>query len=161
MKPAWLNHHCRKGGVKRNSRTRRKLEDMPFRDLVKVLDREYSTWLRMSAADDQGIVRCVTCGTLHHWKEITVGHYVSRARISVRWDIRNTAPQCVKCNSYNGGEQFLMRKHLVAIHGEKAIKAMEQWALITKTENRESLIEKIADYRERNRAAKKKGRYDR
>jgi hypothetical protein len=124
---------------------------MPFRDLVKVLDREYSLWLRMSAADDQGIVRCVTCGTLRHWKEITVGHYVSRARISVRWDSRNVGPQCVKCNSYAGGEQFLMRKHLVAVHGEKAVEAMEQWALVEKTECRESLIEKIADYRERNK----------
>jgi hypothetical protein len=128
---------------------------MPFRDLVKVLDREYSTWLRMVSADDRGLVKCVTCGTLHHWKDITVGHYVSRARISVRWDIRNTAPQCVRCNSYNGGEQFLMRKYLVSVHGEKAIEAMEQWALMTKTECRESLIEKINEYRKRNRLAKK------
>jgi hypothetical protein len=131
---------------------------MPFRDLVKVLDREYSLWLRMNAADDQGMVRCVTCGAFHHWKEITVGHYVSRYRISVRWDKRNTAPQCVKCNSYNGGEQFLMRKHLVSVHGEKAVEAMEQWAVMDKTESRESLIEKIAGYRERNRAAKHNGK---
>jgi hypothetical protein len=33
---------------------------------------------------------------------------------------------------------------------------MEQWALITKTECRESLIEKINDYRERNRVMKRK-----
>jgi hypothetical protein len=156
MRPAWLNHHHRKSDSSRKPGLRRQLADMPFRDLVKVLDREYSLWLRMNAADDQGLVRCVTCGALHHWKEITVGHYVSRARISVRWDSRNTAPQCVKCNSYNGGEQFLMRKHLVSIHGEKAIEAMEQWALMTKTEYRESLIEKIADYRGRNRALKRK-----
>jgi hypothetical protein len=149
MKPAWLNY--RKGNVKRKPQPRRKLADMPFRDLIKILDREYSTWLRMNAADDKGLVKCVTCGSLHYWKEITVGHYVSRSRISVRWDSRNTAPQCVKCNSYNGGEQFLMRKYLVATHGEKTIEAMEQWALMSKTENRESLIEKIADYRNRNK----------
>lgn len=149
MKPAWLQYQ--KGGVKRKTRPRRKLADMPFRDLVKILDREFSLWLRMSAADDRGIVKCVTCGSLHHWKEITVGHYVSRARVSVRWDARNTGPQCVKCNSYNGGEQFLMRKYLVAKHGEKLVEAMEQWALMSKTESRESLIEKIADYRERNK----------
>jgi hypothetical protein len=155
MKPAWLNY--RKGSVKRESRPRRQLADMPFRDLVKVLDREYSLWLRMSAADDQGMVKCVTCGSIHHWKEITVGHYVSRTRISVRWDKRNIAPQCVKCNSYNGGEQFLMRRHLIAVHGEKAVGAMEELALMSKTETRESLIEKIADYRKRNRLAKRKG----
>jgi hypothetical protein len=128
---------------------------MPFRDLVKVLDREYSLWLRMGAADDRGLVKCATCGSVHHWKEITVGHYVSRSRIPVRWDSRNTAPQCVKCNSYAGGEQFLMRKHLAATHGGKAVEAMEQWALMEKTECRESLIEKIADYRERNRQLSK------
>jgi hypothetical protein len=154
MKPAWLNYRKKSGSPK--SRPRRKLADMPFRDLVKVLDREYSLWLRMGAADDQGMVKCVTCGTRHHWKEITVGHYVSRARISVRWDIRNTASQCVRCNSYNGGEQFLMRRYLVDTHGEKSIETMEQWALMSKTECRESLIEKIADSRKRNRLAKRK-----
>jgi hypothetical protein len=154
MKPAWLNY--RKGGISRKSRPRRKLADMPFRDLVKVLDREYSQWLRMNAADDQGLVKCVTCGSVHHWKDITVGHYVSRARMPVRWDPRNTAPQCVKCNSYAGGEQFLMRKHLVVMYGEKAVEAMEQWALMSKTESRESLIEKIADYRERNKQLAKR-----
>jgi hypothetical protein len=44
-----------------------------------------------------------------------------------------------------------MRKHLVATHGVKAIEAMEQWALMNKTECRESLIKEIAGYRERNR----------
>jgi hypothetical protein len=44
----------------------------------------------------------------------------------------------------------------VATHGEKSIEAMEQWALMSKTECRESLIEKIADYRKRNRLAKRK-----
>jgi hypothetical protein len=155
MKPAWLNY--RKRNIKREPRPRRQLADMTFRDLLKVLDREYSLWLRVNAADDQGMVKCVTCGSIHHWKEITVGHYVSRTRISVRWNIRNTAPQCVKCNSYAGGEQFLMRKYLVATHGEKMIEAMEQLALMGKTESRESLLEKIADYRERNRLAKREG----
>jgi hypothetical protein len=150
MKP----FNYRKSAIKRKTRPRRKLADMPFRDLVKVLDREYSLWLRRSAADDRGLVKCVTCGSIHHWKEITVGHYVSRARMSVRWDERNTKPQCLKCNSFSGGEQFLMRKYLVSIYGEKAIEAMEQWALMTKTECRESLIEEIADYRERNRLLK-------
>jgi hypothetical protein len=50
-----------------------------------------------------------------------------------------------------------MRKYLVSVYGEKAIEAMEQWALMGKTECRESLIEKIADYRERNRVMKRKG----
>jgi hypothetical protein len=130
---------------------------MPFRDLVKVLDREYSLCLRTSYADNQGLVKCVTCGSIHHWKEITVGHYISRVRIAVRWEPLNTAPQCVKCNSYNGGEQFLMRKYLVEKYGEKAIKEMEQRALLGKTEDKESLLEKIADYRKFNRGNKLSG----
>jgi hypothetical protein len=128
---------------------------MSFRELVKVLDREYSIFRRMAAAGSNGLVACATCGTLHHWKDITLGHYVSRARISVRWDYRNTEPQCLKCNSFSGGEQFLMRQYLVKKYGEKEIHGMEQLALITKTETRESLIEKIADYRERNRELRK------
>jgi hypothetical protein len=48
-----------------------------------------------------------------------------------------------------------MRKHLVETHGEKAVLAMEQLAIMNKAEDRESLIAKIADYRERNLAAKR------
>ena len=128
---------------------RRTLEEMRYRDLVKVLDREVSLFVRLSAANSSGLVRCVTCGSIHFWKQITLGHYISRSHHSVRWYLMNVAPQCVRCNSFRGGEQHKMRAFLVSKHGEEAIKRIEAWAEMTKTETADTLRVKIIDFRER------------
>lgn len=135
---------------KRYSKThgkRRTLETMGYRDLVKKLDRELSFFVRLSAADNGGIVMCVTCGSLHFWKDITLGHYISRSHHSTRWDLRNMAPQCVRCNSYHGGEQYKMRAYLVETHGEEEVKALEKKADQTKTETADSLRKQVIEYR--------------
>lgn len=126
---------------------RRSVEEMKYSDLIKVLDREYSLYVRLRDTDYEGICICATCGKREAWKKITLGHYVSRSHHSVRFDARNTACQCVSCNSFKGGEQFLMRKYLVKKYGEEEIEKMEIFAQMTKTETAETLREKIAYYR--------------
>ena len=140
----------------KESGKRRTLNEMSYRDLVKILDREFSLFVRMSAADNSGMVRCSTCGSFHFWKDITLGHYISRTHHSVRWDLKNVGPQCVRCNSFHGGEQYKMRAFLVSQYGEKEIQEMEAWADLRKTENAETLRLKIAEYREKNKQLKAK-----
>ena len=127
---------------------RRTLEEMGYRDLVKVLDREFSLFVRLSAADNRGVVRCVTCGSIHFWNEITLGHYISRTHHSVRWELKNVGCQCVACNSYRGGEQYKMREYLVRRFGSGAVSSVEEWAAMTKTETAETLRRKIIYFRE-------------
>jgi hypothetical protein len=131
---------------------------MKYKDLIPILDKEVSLYVRLSAADSRGIVRCVTCGSYHHWEDITLGHYISRGKHSVRWNLKNVAPQCRHCNSFLGGEQYKMRAYLVNQYGEKTVEAMEAWADMTKTETSETLRMKIAEYREKNKALKKQQR---
>jgi hypothetical protein len=121
---------------------------MGYKDLVKVLDREFSLFIRLSATDNSGLVRCATCGSIHFWKSITLGHYISRSHHSVRWNPKNVGPQCVKCNSFHGGEQYKMRAYLVNRYGEKAVKAVEAWADQTKTETAQTLRMQIVECRE-------------
>ena len=135
---------------------RKTLETMRYKDLVKVLDKEVSFFVRLYATDNQGFARCVTCGSVHHWKDMTLGHYISRSHHSVRWNLKNVGPQCVRCNSFYGSEQYKMLAHLVNCHGEKEIKAMESWADQTKTETAETLRIKIREYREKNKLLKLK-----
>jgi len=49
--------------------------------------------------------RCFVCGHMDGWwnskttpRGIQVGHYISRGRTALRWDLRNLRPQCSGCN---------------------------------------------------------------
>lgn len=124
------------GGMKRYSKKkkslldkgRRTIDDMPFKDLVKVLDKEYSLYRRLKAAfsdHPHGFCVCATCGAHKFWNDIDLGHYITRAIYATRWDDLNTAPQCKKCNRFMNGMGHAMRDHLVWKHGESTVAAIE------------------------------------
>lgn len=69
------------------------------------LDKYFSEYVRRRDADKNGVVRCCTCNTPHHWKDIDAGHFVSRDRKATRWDKKNVHPQCQYCNRFRSGEQ--------------------------------------------------------
>lgn len=83
-----------------------------YQSLKKSLDRVFSRYIRLRDSNELGLCRCVTCGAFFHWKELHCGHFVTRNHLATRWDERNCNAQCVKCNSFNSGEQF---KHGQAI----------------------------------------------
>lgn len=55
---------------------------------------------RISAADDNGYARCVSCGKVQHYKEMDGGHFIPKGNSSY-WalEIENVHPQCKPCNS--------------------------------------------------------------
>ena len=64
-----------------------------------------------------GTEKCVTCGVRKPWKELQCGHFISRRHASVRFDSRNVAPQCAKCNVFRYGEQYLFGKYVNDTYG--------------------------------------------
>tara|TARA_R110000803_G_scaffold206581_1_gene273947 strand:+ start:81 stop:482 length:402 start_codon:yes stop_codon:yes gene_type:complete len=56
---------------------------------------------RLEAADDNGMVRCVSCNKHLHWKEAHGGHYIAKGSSSY-WALEreNCHPQCVGCNIF-------------------------------------------------------------
>jgi len=55
--------------------------------------------IRMEAADDDGMVRCVTCGKRVHYTACDGGHYLSRKDAAVIFEETNIHPQCKSpCN---------------------------------------------------------------
>jgi len=88
---------------------KRKLEDMDFWDLVKILDVEFSYNLRAGKAARQGHpwITCYTCGKRDLWNsgKMHCGHFIGREYFGTRWDARNTRVQCVTCNSFHEGEK--------------------------------------------------------
>jgi hypothetical protein len=144
------NHYQKKAYTKRRS-----IYDKNKRELIPVLDHEFSLWTRLSAAGINGEVYCCTCGKPMLWNEATLGHFISRAHESVRFDVMNTSCQCIHCNSYRQGEPHLFRRYLADKYGERAIQAMELRAQIKSGETTETLREKILFYREQIKKLKK------
>lgn len=128
------------------------IETMTKKKLEKVLDHEFSLYIRLSGADRNGRVHCATCGKVMLWKEADCGHYISRARKAVRWNEHNALPQCRYCNSFHGGEQFLMRQSLVAKWGEKEVKHLELLAQMGYWETEDTLRIMAKDYRAKTKA---------
>lgn len=83
-----------------------------LKGMMQILDKVFSEYIRLKNADENGYVKCITCPTVKHWKEIDNGHFISRNHIATRYDERNCNPQCAVCNRFKGGEQYL---HGVAI----------------------------------------------
>lgn len=64
----------------------------------------FSRYVRVNAADDAGMVKCVTCNKVMNWKEAHSGHFIHASKGNViSYDIRAINPQCVSCNSFKSG----------------------------------------------------------
>ena len=56
---------------------------------------------RISAADDQGYAKCVSCGIVQHYKQMDGGHFIPKGNSSY-WalEVENVHPQCKGCNAF-------------------------------------------------------------
>jgi 5-methylcytosine-specific restriction endonuclease McrA len=79
--------------------------------IVNNLDKVFSEYIRRRYAKNN-IAVCVTCGKKDHWKNLQAGHFMSRKHYATRWDEENVEVQCMACNVYRYGEQYLFAKHL-------------------------------------------------
>lgn len=79
--------------------------------IVNNLDKVFSEYIRRRYAKND-IAECITCGKKDHWKKQQAGHFMSRKHYATRWDEDNVEVQCMACNVYRYGEQYLFAKHL-------------------------------------------------
>lgn len=96
----------------------RKRKQPSLSSLEAKLDRIFSQYIRQRDADQGGTVRCVSCGRLMYWKECDAGHFVKRQHRAVRWDERNAASQCKKCNRFQGGRQDDFAAYIIRKYGQ-------------------------------------------
>jgi 5-methylcytosine-specific restriction endonuclease McrA len=74
--------------------------------LINKLDESFSLWIRLRDSDDNGMVKCITCGTIAHFTEMDAGHFVTRDNMGTRWEEENVSGQCRHCNRFRSGEQY-------------------------------------------------------
>lgn len=80
--------------------------------LIQDLDAIVSKYVRIREADSDGNTRCFTCFRTGHWKTFDCGHFIPRANMFLRWDLRNLRTQCIDCNQYNEGNLDVYTKKL-------------------------------------------------
>lgn len=90
----------------------------------KKLDAALSRYVRKSNADDAGYAPCFTCGEKRLWQQMHCGHFITRAKLGTRYlyspddGLVNVMPQCVRCNMFLGGQQFVFSRNLDSLYGE-------------------------------------------
>lgn len=89
-----------------------------IRSLTHKLDDVFSRYIRLRDRIQDDVCQCITCPKLAPWKEMDCGHFMSRGFMSTRWDEKNCAAQCRKCNRFQEG--------LHAIFSEALDKRWEQ-----------------------------------
>lgn len=141
----------------RAPRPRRSLCEKKNSELVKILDTEFSFNVRARAVvAGGGLARCVTCGKPGGMADLDCGHYITRAIFRTRWLMKNTGPQCPKCNRYLNGMAHAFRAYLVAVHGEEEVRKLEELARDTGwRDSPEGMIGKITALRAENRELRK------
>ena len=89
-------------------------------------DKLMSEYIRKKWSDENGMVKCVSCGTVKHWKEMDCGHFIPKSRgASIRYVEENTAPECQGCNRFNEGHLIGYTRWMIDFYGEEKIDELQ------------------------------------
>jgi hypothetical protein len=121
----------------------------PLPSLIAKADKLASQCVRLKYADENGMVKCVSCETILHWSKAHCCHWIGRSAKSVRWDERNLMPGCAACNCYrpetHSREYTLFQLDRYGREGIEEIKA-DSRKVLRGSEVRELALEAIEYY---------------
>ena len=84
----------------------------------------FSEYIRRRYANDQGMVPCITCGTVKHWKELQAGHFIPGRHNGVLFDVRNCHQQCYQCNVPLKSNPIKYREVMENRYGQEVIEEL-------------------------------------
>ena len=117
--------------------------------LIKKLDAAFSQYIRWRDADADGLVKCISCDTKKHVKQMQCGHLFSRRHYATRWHEKNCAGQCYGCNIGDQGRQWVMAKEIDKKHGEGTAEKMHQRSQDSRKYTNEELIQLTKYYKQK------------
>ena len=94
--------------------------------MKKKVDDVFSKYIRYKAADADGYADCFTCGQSLHVTQLQCGHFASRRFMAVRYEPNNVAQQCVACNIFRSGEQWIFGRNIDMQKPGRAAELMQQ-----------------------------------
>lgn len=116
--------------------------------LKKKADAAFSQYIRLRDSDEFGIGECITCQKKAHYKTMQCGHFVSRKASTLRYSEENCNIQCVGCNVFKYGEQYLYSKAIDLKYGDGKADELMSRRFETHKFSREELEEIIHDSKE-------------
>lgn len=81
----------------------------------------FSIFIRLRDADENGYVKCCTCGKMARWRGdgMQAGHFVGRQHWGTRYNEKNVNTQCGGCNGpYGAGQQEKHAIYVDKLHGK-------------------------------------------
>jgi hypothetical protein len=82
------------------------------------LNRLFSTYIRLRDMVDDKHCKCFTCDKLVEFKKCHAGHFISRRYNATKYDPLNVHAQCIYCNTYLAGNQYVYSLKLDEKFGE-------------------------------------------
>ena len=123
------------------------LEKKTIPKLKKMLDAEFSKYIRLNYSADGMTVNCFTCGINKPISEMHNGHYIPRTQSPTRHHESNCRPQCSGCNTFRSGMPHEFRRNLCVEIGDDAVEMMEEESRQPWKWDRFDLIAKIGYYK--------------
>ena len=116
--------------------------------LKKELDTIFSVFIRLRSANEYGMCQCFTCGIVRGYKDgMQNGHFQSRKHMATRFDEENCQVQCIKCNIFDSGQQYIFSLRLDEKYGEGTAEELEYLARTIHKVSRVEYEEQISYYK--------------
>jgi len=109
----------------------------------------FSKYIRLRDRFQDDYCRCISCGSIHHWKAIQAGHFISRRHKAIKYDEQNVHSQCVVCNGFEEGNQYKYGLALIEKYGESIINDLQVRKKLNKIPDRLWYQEQIKIYQEK------------
>ena len=94
----------------------------PLPSLIAKADKLASQYIRRKHADHAGMVKCVSCATVLHWKEAHCAHFVERGKKATRWIEENLWPADAACNLYRKEHHMrIYTLHMIDCYGREKV----------------------------------------
>lgn len=92
-------------------------------------DKVFSEYVRLSHANGNGWVQCVTCGITRKWNDrMDAGHFIPRQHLATRYDTYNVFCQCQTCNRGNNGRIPEFTEYFRQAFGELHVEELKRKA---------------------------------
>jgi hypothetical protein len=88
----------------------------------------FSEYIRLRDSDENGLIRCITCGRVKPWKECDCGHGIGRQHKATKYHEQNNHAQCKKCNGFEGGMRERYKEEVDKRYGEGTWNKLEVMA---------------------------------
>lgn len=114
-----------KNALKSQKSALRKIKSIGGKPKLNKADKIFSLYVRQRDADENGIIRCISCGAFRQWRKADCGHFLKRQHMATRFDEVNCNCQCKPCNGFEQGNNVGYRIGLIKKYGLEAVEKLE------------------------------------